>query len=107
LNGSPATSATLVSTKSLGNTKLHNTSMIRLQSGALMIAWSDWGFNAQDLTTGYAYRSPTGNWAVKFPVAVPHSSLGNTMSQMILAQHPADGSVWVFVKRDSFDEISA
>jgi hypothetical protein len=110
LNGTPPTSATLVSTKSLGDSSSKGMSMIHLQSGALIIAWDEeaWGSTAQDLTTGYAYRSPTGNWAVKFPVTVPNSGGGNILlSQMIMAQHPADGSIWGFVKRDSFDSISA
>ncbi len=108
LNGSPPTSATLISAKSLGDTNSFGKSMIRLQSGALMVAWNEEGWNyrsAQDLTSGYAYRSVAGNWAVKFPVTVPGS--GITMSQMIMAQHPGDGSIWAFVKRDSFAQISA
>ncbi len=108
LNGSPPTSATLISAKSLGDTNSFGKSMIRLGSGALMVAWNEEGWNyrsAQDLSNGYAYRSPTGNWAVKFPVTVPQS--GVTMSQMIMAQHPVDGSIWSFVKRDSFAQISA
>ena len=29
------------------------------------------------------------------------------MSNIAVGQHPADGSIWTFVKRDSFNEISA
>ena len=29
------------------------------------------------------------------------------MSQVIMAQHPADSSIWAFIKRDSFTQISA
>src|SRR5712692_9776527 len=39
LNGSPATSATLVSAQSLGDSTSRPKSMIRLQSGALFVAW--------------------------------------------------------------------
>src|SRR6266705_1087783 len=39
LNGSPVTSATLVSTQSLGDSTSRPKSMIRLQSGALFVAW--------------------------------------------------------------------
>src|SRR6266478_3593080 len=108
LNGSPPSSVTLVSTQPLGDSNSSPKSMIRLQSGALMVAWNEEGWNygsAANLSNGYAYRNPAGNWAVKFPVTV--SGSGITMSQMILAQHPGDGSVWAFVKRDSFTQISA
>jgi hypothetical protein len=111
LNGSPPTSATLVSTKSLGDTNSFGKSLIRLQSGALMIAWNEESssFNAaQNLSTGYAYRSPTGTWSVKFPITIPNATGGNsTGTQMILAQHPTDGSIWAFEKRDGFYEIGA
>ncbi len=111
LNGSPVTSATLLSTQSLGDSISYAQSMIRLQSGALMVSWNEWGFGytSYDLITGFAYRSPTGVWSVQFPVTVPNSGAGGniTLSQMIMAQHPADGSIWAFVKRDSFGEISA
>jgi hypothetical protein len=112
LNGAPPTSATLVSTKSLGDSNSQAGSMIRLQSGALMAAWYEnldlCCAGATDLTTGFAYRSPTGTWSVKNPVTIPNSGGGSvTLSQMIMAQHPADGSIWAFVKRDSFYEIGA
>ena len=108
LNGSPPTSATLVSTKALGDNNSRARAMIRLQSGALMVVWNEESFNYRsgDLTTGYAYRSPTGAWSIKFPVTFPNS-YGIVMSNIAVAQHPADGSIWTFVKRDSFNEISA
>ena len=43
LNGSPPTSATLISTNSLGGSNSRAKSMIRLQSGALMVAWNEEG----------------------------------------------------------------
>lgn len=110
LNGSPPTSATLLSAKPLGDGKSIGKSMIRLQSGALMVAWNEegWGSSAPDLTTGYAYRSPAGIWSSKFPVTVANSGGGNIlMSQMAMTQHPVDGSIWAFIKRDSFAQISA
>jgi hypothetical protein len=110
LNGSPPTSATLLSSKSLGDSNSYAQSMIRLQSGALMAAWDEQRmfYTSYDLSTGFAYRNPTGNWTVNFPVTVPNSGGGNiTKSQMIMAQHPADGSIWAFLKRDSFTQISA
>lgn len=110
LNGSPVTSATLVSTKPLGDSTSKAKAMIRLKSGALLVAWSQegWGHSAFDLTGGFAYRSPSGAWSVNSPVTIPNSGGGTiVMSQWTIAQHPADASVWAFVKRDSFHEISA
>jgi hypothetical protein len=110
LNGSPATSASLVSTKALGGSNSHGKSLIRLQSGGLMAAWNDesWTFySSQNLSAGFAYRSPSGVWSVK-PVTIQNSTGGTaTLTQMILAQHPADNSIWAFFKRDSFHELGA
>lgn len=110
LNGSPVTSATLLSTKSLGDTGSFAKSMVRLQSGALMVAWNqDSSFKPDNsVDAGFAYRSPTGVWTVQFPVNIPTSDGGNNpRSQITMAQHPADSSVWVFSKRDAFDDIIA
>lgn len=104
------TSATLSSTQLFGDSHSTPRSMIRLQSGALLVAWNeaDAGYFLPDLVTGFAYRSPTGVWKSQFPLTVTDLFGGNaTMTQMTMAQHPADGSIWVFAKRDSFQEIIA
>jgi len=112
LNGSPIpTSPTLVSTRWFGGSHSNPKSMIRLKSGALVVAWNDelpWPYLKPDgsADTGFAYRSPTGNWTVQFPVTIPSTTGASpTQSQMALAQHPSDGSIWAFSKRDSFHEI--
>ncbi len=85
--------------------------MIRLKSGALMVAWNDempWPYSKPDgsVDTGFAYRSSTGNWTVKFPITIPTPLATNlTQSTMTMAQHPADGSIWAFSKRDAAHEI--
>jgi Bacterial Ig domain len=111
LNGSPIpTSATLVSTQLFGDSHSTPRSMIRLQSGALMMAWNeaDSNYFLTDFVAGFAYRSPTGNWAFQFPVTVTNPFGGNsTMTQMAMAQHPTDGSIWAFAKRDAFHQIIA
>lgn len=112
LNGSPATSATLLSTKPLGDGNSYPKSMILLKSGALMMAWNEEenGYTTPDgsLNTGFAYHSSTGNWTVNFPLNVPNPYGGNIpRKQMALAQHPTDASIWVFAKRDSFCNINA
>ena len=110
LNGSPPTSATPISTQSLGDTYSYAMSMIRLQSGALAVSWSDqsWTYTG-DLIAGYAYRSSSGTWIVHPPVTLASSGGVNQgwKTRMILAQHPADGSVWMFTKEDTSSAIEA
>jgi hypothetical protein len=111
LNGSPIpTSATLLSTRTLGDGGSFAKAMIRLQSGALVVAWNqDLAAKANGtVDAGFAYRSPSGSWTVQYPVNIPNPYGGGiTLSRIALAQHPADGSVWAFDKRDSFHEIIA
>src|SRR5713226_5242744 len=110
LNGSPVTSATLLSTQSLGDSYSYAMSMIRLQSGALVVGWSDQATTyTGDLIAGYAYRSPTGTWIAKTPVTLASSGGVNQgwKTRMIMAQHPADSSVWMFVKEDTSSAIQA
>jgi hypothetical protein len=110
LNGSPVNSATLLSTKSLGDSGSFAKSMIRLQSGALMVAWNQDSSYKTDgsVDMGIAYLSANGNWTVQFPLTISTTDGGNNpRSQIAMAQHPADGSIWVFSKRDAFDDIIA
>src|SRR6266478_6323451 len=110
LNGSPVTSATLLSTKSLGDTGSFAKSMIRLQSGALMVGWNEDRYVKTDgsVDAGFAYRSTGGNWTIQYPVTFPSTNGGNNpMSQITMAQHPADSSIWAFSKRDSFSDLIA
>ena len=112
LNGTPASSATLVSTQPLGDNLSYGKSMILLKSGALFVAWNEEGFSYAlpdgSVNNGYAYLSPSGKWSILFPTNIPNPYGGNsTLSQIVLAQHPADGSIWSFVKRDGFYNINA
>jgi hypothetical protein len=110
LNGTPPTSATLLSSRTLGDSKSVGKAMIRLRSGALLAAWNQegWGLNAYDLTTGFAYRSPTGQWTTQYPVTLTNTGGGTILlSQWTMAQHPADSSIWAFIKRDSAHQIAA
>jgi hypothetical protein len=110
LNGPPVTAAVLVSTNSLGDSHSYAKSMLRLASGGLIAAWNeDFVLNADSSdTAGFAYRSPTGNWTSQFPDSIPNTEGGNiARSRMVLAQQPADKSIWAFAKRDSFDDIIA
>jgi hypothetical protein len=112
LIGSPVSSVSLVSTKSLGDSHSYGRDLIRLQSGAIVAAWNEegYGYSLPDgsIDNGYAYRSPAGIWNVQFPVNIPNPYGGNlTKTQIVMAQHPADQSIWSFAKRDSFGNINA
>lgn len=110
LNGSPPTSATLLSTTSLGDSYSYAMSMILLKSGALAVGWSDQATTyTGDLIAGYAYRGPTGTWIVKTPATLASSGGVNVgwKTRMIMAQHPTDGGVWMFVKEDTSSAIEA
>jgi len=112
LNGSPIpTSATLVSTKALGGSGSFAKAMLRLKSGALVFVWNeDYTVNPDcSVNAGVAYRSPLGEWTVQFPINIPAVYTGGNIatSRMAIAQHPADDSVWLFDKRDSFHELIA
>jgi Big-like domain-containing protein len=117
LNGSPPTSATLLSTKSLGDNYSVGMSMVLLKSGAIVAAWSDMSLfgcatgscYTGDLIAGYAYRNPTGAWTVYTPATLA-SSGGSYIpwkTRMAMAQHPVDSSVWLFVKEDTSSAIEA
>jgi hypothetical protein len=83
LNGLPPTSATLVSTQFFGDGHSTPRSMIRLQGGALMVAWNeaDSGYFLTDLVAGFAYRNPaTGVWTSQFPVTVTNPFGGDAPS---------------------------
>src|SRR5439155_9562963 len=92
LNGSPATSATLLSTKSLGDSLSYGMSLIRLKSGALLAGWNEFNwttYSSINLNTGIAYPTPSGAWSVKLPGTVPNASYGNTAkTQTSRAQPP-------------------
>jgi len=110
LNGTPTTSATLLSTKSLGDSGSFAKSMMRLQSGALIVAWNEDRYIKTDgsVDAGFAYSSTGGNWTVQYPVTTPTMNGGNNpMSQMTMAQHPLDKSIWAFSKRDGFYDLIA
>jgi len=117
LNGTPPTSATLVSTKSLGDNYSIGMSMILLKSGAIVAAWSDMSLYGcapgscytGDLIAGYAYRSPSGAWILNAPATLASSGGVYTAwkTRMAMAQHPADSSVWLFVKEDTSSAIEA
>ena len=106
LSGSPLpNTATLVSSRSFGDTTSLAGSLIKLNSGGLVAAWLR---ETDDGLTGelhLIYRNPSGIWSELPPQYIDYYR--NHLNRVTLAQHPADDSVWVFTKGDSFKEIGA
>ena len=111
LNGTGVpTSATVVGSTAFGDANSRPKSMIRLSSGAVVFGWHQEGLANADgsVNVGFAYRGAGGGWSTVYPVVLSDPSGGTlTLSEMALAQHPVDGSVWAFSKRDSFTNIAA
>jgi hypothetical protein len=104
LTGSPLPSAaTLVATRTFGDSDSRWGDLLRLQSGGLVSIWHQQGLNGAPQGIGVAYRSPAGSWQV-----LPNQGFMRTAaSKQVAVQHPADGSVWVFNDPDAWGRIGA
>lgn len=102
LAGSPLpTSATLVESRTFGDGDSRMGAMIQLASGALVVAWHQQG---QTGSEGHwiGYRRADGTWQEQF-----RSWAFTRASRDSLAQHPADGSVWLFNSADAWGSVGA
>lgn len=103
LSGSPMpTSAALVSTEAFGDTDSRRGDLTLLASGGLVAVWNQQGGTGPQ-GLGIAYRSPGGAWQTTYPLYF----MPTMASKQVVAQHPADGSVWVFNNPDAWGEIGA
>ena len=113
LTGGPLpTEAVLRSSRTFGDEHSRTGAFTALQSGGMIASWyQSYVVNPYDdrrLEIGIAYRNPRGKWSTMFPIAVDGSAGGGIMqSRQALVQHPADGSIWLFNKRDSFHSLEA
>ena len=108
LDGSPIpTSATLVSTRAFGDANSCPKSLFQLASGAIMAAWTaecgDYGSTTY-MQLNIAYRNPAGIWVDPLVVSL---SPDDWKERIAIAQHPADGSIWVFNLADTTGRIGA
>jgi len=108
LNGSPVpTSATLESTQAFGDTNSCPKSLFRLESGAVMAVWTaecgEWG-STTSMELNVAYRNPAGIWVDPLIVTLNEDTW---KERIAVAQHPADGSIWVFNLADTSGRIGA
>ena len=101
--GSPLpTSASLVSSQTFGNGDSRHGNIASLASGGLVVVWHQQG--ATGAQGQYvAYRSASGNWQT----LGPFTFMPTASSTQVVAQHPADGSVWVFSDADTYGAIGA
>ncbi len=103
LSGAPLpTSATRVETRTFGTTDSRPGDMIALTSGAIVLAWHQQGASGPQ-GQQVAYRSAAGDWS-----QLPNLDfMPSHFSDQVLAQHPVDGSVWLFSNPDMFGAIGA
>jgi hypothetical protein len=108
-NGTPLpTSATRASSRSFGDSNSRAHSLIKLKSGGLLATWYQQNAKVdKSIDAGFAYRNPDGEWSTLFPVVIP-SFEGGTISanRSTAVQHPAEGSIWAFFKRDSYHSLA-
>jgi len=104
--GSPLpTTATLVSSKTLGDSSSFCPSLIKLSSGALVGVWTqNTAYNSTSGALGFAYHNISGSWSQIFPYTVQYSTGG---VRLALAQHPVDNSIWALSKQDGAHQINA
>ncbi|HEX9713282.1 MAG TPA: Ig-like domain-containing protein [Actinomycetota bacterium] len=96
------TGADLVATRTFGNTDSRPGDLLALASGGLMLAWHQQASNGQPHGHGFGYRSAAGSWSSQTVQFMPTRA-----SKEVLAQHPADGSIWLFNIPDAFGQIGA
>jgi chitodextrinase len=107
LSGSPPSSATLVSTQAFGDTNSCPKSLLQLKSGAVVAVWTTQCGNYGGTTymqLNIAYRNPSGVWAAPLMITLTPDTW---KERIAVAQHPADGSVWLFNKQDTGQSIWA
>ncbi len=102
-SGSPMpASASLVSSQVLGDGDSRVGDLLVLRSGGLVAVWHQQGAGGpQGMSIGY--RAPAGGWQVLPSLTFVPSAA----SKQVVAQHPADNSVWVFTDPDGWSAIGA
>jgi hypothetical protein len=104
LSGTPLpTSASLISTDTFGDADSRAGDFIQLASGGLLAVWHQQGQSGAPQGQGIAYRSPSGAWTTIYPLQF----IQTNSAWQAVAQHPADGSIWVFSDCDGCAVIGA
>ena len=101
--GSPLpTSATLVSTQTFGDSDSRHGDLTALASGGVVAVWHQQGATGPQ-GQYVAYRKPAGGWQVQGPFTF----MPTMASKQVVAQQPADNSVWIFSNPDAWGAIGA
>jgi hypothetical protein len=102
LTGSPLpTSASLISSRTFGDSDSRMGALLQLGSGAIVAVWHQQGATGPQ-GHGIAYRRVDGSWQEQFQGFTKTSASKDT-----IVQHPADGSVWLFNNADALGSIAA
>jgi hypothetical protein len=100
--GSVPTTATLVSSEVLGDADSRPGDLLRLSSGAVVASWAQQGASGPQ-GIWLAYRAAAGAGQLVGPLQFMPSKSTN----QALAQHPSDGSLWLFNDPDAWGSIGA
>jgi hypothetical protein len=102
------TTATLESATSVGDDYTRPGELVRLASGGLLGIWHQYRQHEdRHLEVGWIHVTPSGAMTTTYSVAAPGTEGTPVATRWALVQHPADGSIWAFFKRDSYHEIGA
>ncbi|RNC67960.1 MAG: hypothetical protein ED859_12150 [Desulfuromonadales bacterium] len=100
--------AARVSITSVGDNDTRPGALLKLASGGLVGVWHQFRhYPDQRLEIGFIYVSPKGGIPSYAMTSVPGKEGTPVAARWALVQHPTDGSIWAFFKRDSYHEISA
>ena len=99
--GGVPTSASLLTAQTLGDTDSRPGDLVRLASGAVVAEWHQQGATGPE-GMWVAYAKATGT----AQVLGPYTFAMTRASKQVLAQHPADGSVWLFTEADSSGTVA-
>lgn len=82
--------------------------LLKLASGGIMAGWHQFRYHPdRRLDIGFVYVNPKGGITTNYPISSPGNEGTPVATRWAMAQHPVDGSIWAFIKRDSYHEISA
>jgi len=104
LSGDPLpTSAALLSSTTVGDSDSRPDDLTTLASAGLVAVWHQQGSSGpQGLNVSYR-----GATAASWSTLSPLNFMPTSASKFVVAQHPADASVWVFGNPDSWGSIGA
>lgn len=97
-----------VSVTSVGDQDTRPGGLLCLASGGILAVWHQFRYHPdRRLDIGLVYVHPKGEITTNYPISVPGREGTPVAARWAMAQHPGDGSIWMFFKRDSYHEISA